>query len=1069
MGESDRKGEASVTVTGLNPDHIYNVRVIAVNQHNFQAPGELMRLRTRRSNAEDRETIGYSPARRQDQDDTPPVPSLSTEPASPLPKSRKERKFLKDRDTIDAQISSNESATNEKKVEALTRELNVLRQEINEATSQLLQIEEEHKIVEAAHIEELEAVKKKKKEEESARNQTRTEITALNKMKLQAEAARTKKANELKAKEAEIVDLQDDIQRWEDDRATTMLRLESLQKNACEADEKAAALEEASRKTIEEQQAAITTLEEEIRELVTSIKSTEAHDPAENDGVSGNDMALVPTGVDREWEQRRKMLHQRYIRAGNAFKAAEDEFFRSIDAVNSWHSAARSSLSGSTPTAYDFQPGMHGQPMPAKKTKHRRNRNRKSRSQTVSNSSQSQLSPEAHAFPDGQVGEQSAFASSARQNQIMPLTPGDPLTPANFRSGNIALDFSGMDDMPFDAPMSPSASALLPTDLFSSHDQDDVLLSRPSNRNSYADSGNYPQSPLSSGSQAASLVSDSSPRGSFQHMPLFPSVPVTLAQATPSASTPLSQVENAATPATKNKFANLFSFKPRPKVNEPPALGTLKSSESRSFPRENNGFASSLAPIGTGRQRSGSGTSWQQGSAQEARRGPSRGEGSNSNFFNPFNPKYDPLEQSKILDPVSPRPSSIASFDVSSFVDAPMDSQNQLPLPSSQVSAAFGWQPYDSSAYPNPNRGLSMFNSPWGSFSANASVTSFSTNNAISTAMDNRWPHSRPITPRLNPIAPIFTSTKIPSTAATAPPSYPPALAITGPNGVSQDSFSIHTGGSSVPSTAGSSLGPSADGSAPKESSLLSRLSKTSAPKFNIGSWKLGRKKDTSSLAGNSETGDETDFEPLPQPPTSAPAVGRSMSLFRKKDTTQSDITDDAEKERDKDAPLETPGSSSSKWGISLYRKKDHSTPTIDAKLSNSLENEPSTDPKSAVSEPSTALIPTKNSAPRFSLAMPTMGRKDRDKEKDKEKEEREKVSKELAKRAKEEEKERKKEKKEKERREKKGKGKLKMEKSESMGSMGTDEGESGLENSMSGMSASVTGGSLRELSSVPE
>ncbi len=46
VGEVGANQEPAIVVTGLKPDHFYNVRVIAVGSNNFQAGSRVVRLRT---------------------------------------------------------------------------------------------------------------------------------------------------------------------------------------------------------------------------------------------------------------------------------------------------------------------------------------------------------------------------------------------------------------------------------------------------------------------------------------------------------------------------------------------------------------------------------------------------------------------------------------------------------------------------------------------------------------------------------------------------------------------------------------------------------------------------------------------------------------------------------------------------------------------------------------------------------------------------------------------------------------------------------------------------------------
>lgn len=476
---------------------------------------------------------------------------------------------------------------------------------------------------------------------------------------------------------------------------------------------------------------------------------------------------------------------------------AEDEYNRSVEAVNYWQ-IRRATTSAENP--------------PAKKSKNRRNRNRKSRSHTLSNGSNTAVyGPQ---FPDpsaflGNVHYQrtfdQAFSSASADNSI----------PA-------VVGMDGDMDLSMDGPLSPAASALLPSNLFSHED----LIISPGNskRNSYVDANTLPQSPLSSGSPSNSLIS--SPRSSFHHMPSYPSLPDNLPidgeQIEPASSVELGL-------SGTRKFVNLFNFtRQRGKTLplDPPGLGSLKPSETRSFPRE---FAGpSLAPIGTGRSRSGS-HNWIGTSFLDSKRGitkTTQDNGLGSKTFNPFNPKYDPLEPSRFLEPVSPRPSSVASFE------------GHLPLPGSDVTAMFGWPTTTSGRAPTHSHKLSLLSNPWSGFqslSANASLTSLMPHTG---GHENQQPQTRPVTPKLNPAAPAFERPMV----RDQQPSFESAH---------DSASSIHADTSSLQSLDGTTSLESAS----TKDSLFTRLS---APKF----WMkkegttgfFGRKRDHAS-----ETGEDAD------------------------------------------------------------------------------------------------------------------------------------------------------------------------------------------------------------------
>lgn len=177
--------------------------------------------------------------------------------------------------------------------------------------------------------------------------------------------------------------------------------------------------------------------------------------------------------------------------------------------------------------------------------------------------------------------------------------------PPGFAPGPF-LDFSMEDDDMDDdelralmagAPLSPSAAALLPSNIFTDdeHEDDDEdeassPVSHPAATSPFppmqtASPAQEPQSPTSA--RSGSLFS--SPQGSQQHLP-FPPFPSNDESERRSINSGYfsSPAPAHGQPATQ-KLANLFSFqrgKPQNGLDEPPQLGSLKHGQSQSFPRQ---------------------------------------------------------------------------------------------------------------------------------------------------------------------------------------------------------------------------------------------------------------------------------------------------------------------------------------------------------------------------------------------------------------------------------------------------------------------------------------------------
>ncbi|KAI5785922.1 hypothetical protein EDC01DRAFT_195301 [Geopyxis carbonaria] len=496
----------------------------------------------------------------------------------------------------------------------------------------------------------------------------------------------------------------------------------------------------------------------------------------------------------------------------------------------------------------------------SKKPKQRRSRNRKGRPQMISPTfSNGMSSSPFFNFANGTVTSPMEIPEIDTTGPIMELSGG--------------------------APMSPTANALLPSNLFSLEDNSpsppaaspisEEILSR--NSAFDAASFNAPQSPLSSGSVSTS------PRSSFNHIPLFSNLsgprevdgenlePITgmspIGSNRPLGASAASESENADSSANGGRrFVRLLSSsfnRQRGKTMpfDGPPVGSLRSSESHSFPKKDS---VGLDPIGT-RRRSGSYGSWTNGF--DFLHGTSKGKiplqrtnsqaSRHSAGFNQFNPSLDLADQNKLFDvPVSPRPSSISSFD------------NPLPAPSSDASAAFGWPTHDTMDASRNNRIGILGNNQWADFRTGRISRSRPVSRPISPINNNSTTSlsllpsqqmggpsvgyfassilgpnmsGRPVTPRLNPTAPTFQSKHSASKSEDV-------------EELSRDSMSIRTN-ISVPSTVGTTASGTSLETVPTKESILARFSKNrkgSTSKFNIGWKKTKRDESEDEAAENS-------------------------------------------------------------------------------------------------------------------------------------------------------------------------------------------------------------------------
>lgn len=345
VGESEKRGETSVTVTGLNPDHLYNVRVIAANSHNFQAPGQLIRLRTRRKSASSADA-GVSNLSGKAADPSEDIPSIqpSLEPSSPHTHTHNHhhhhhsnsshqlsRRAARERRSSPAvelqnqqhtQNASSFPAEDQHSVESLTAALEIVRRDIDDTEAQLLHTEEEFRAAELVLRVELDLLKEKKNEEDSSRQKLRSETRTLEEAKRAAEALRTKTDKGLRSKEDEIQKMRDDSSRWDEERIAALERVEELTQEARSSKEHAQSTERELSEEMKETQRSIAEMEEEIRALVGSIKASEAQkeqwkieEEAESARIAEDEKE------EREWRIRQRKLETRYVNVYNSYQA----------------------------------------------------------------------------------------------------------------------------------------------------------------------------------------------------------------------------------------------------------------------------------------------------------------------------------------------------------------------------------------------------------------------------------------------------------------------------------------------------------------------------------------------------------------------------------------------------------------------------------------------------------------------------------------------------------------------------------------------------------------------------
>lgn len=677
-------------------------------------------------------------------------------------------------------VDSNQSGET---MHELTEKFETIRVETEEIMAQQLRDKEEFEVHMKDLTKERDEKKNLLKEKERASERLKREVHQSEQTSRQAQARRAQKEKVLRDKRAEITKVHEDMIRWKKEIEDMKTQQEAWDKEQVKIQEEKETEVLKLQETIEGHQTALLALEEDIRIKGLHIKDLEEERQkllgTEDDDVS-KEQDEKDKQEDLEWEstERNWVLtlnnHSHQLRHIETVIHQQQSNLAALTAQQ----AANPIMYHANSSGVDFDhPGGQG------KAKSRRPRNRKSRTSTIS-------SPVA-AHPIGDSPYPSASAYNNLNNTTSPLWAPGPYIDMNNDNGFVPISEQvGMSDeevrqLTAGAPLSPTAHALLPSNIFDT--EDDPPSPRPgSTRGSFGPSffgagyENDLPSPDSS-SRSASLMS--SPQNSAHNLAIYgvSGRDSRSENDRRSLNSPRADFGAIGSPPpaseqpTSSRLGNLLNFsRSRGKTmqEDGPALGSLKQGQSQSFPRSTD--EPDVAAIRSRRisfSSPGWGMPFLRGSAtgEPSTAGnapaPARNLGARSRRgFNMFSSSTDDTGAYSERDPSSPRPLSIASSD--------------LPRPSTD-SAPFGWGPaHDNVINRNSPLATNWSHTPAPTWSRNPSRRP-SLQHGSTTALtalgkddgsfpDNQTspppgvgvigtrPSSSHVTPKLNPAAPAF-------------------------------------------------------------------------------------------------------------------------------------------------------------------------------------------------------------------------------------------------------------------------------------------------------------------------
>ncbi|KAL1612634.1 hypothetical protein SLS60_000863 [Paraconiothyrium brasiliense] len=705
--------ETSVTIENLQPDHHYVIRIVTLNAANFQAPSIPIRLRT--LPAESEQFYGTGPqkeirdgAQGDDYNPTPIIrpnknlvdfivpsttaPAMTREHSNSVSRHRRSepgRRNSPASGTAEQARAAQEAADSQETIKQLTEKLDSLRRELEDMEKQIQDEEQEFIMQKALLVEKRDEKKASLKEKEDASRDLRKEVAILERANASAQAKRSNQERLLQKKEAERRKLKDDMAKWEREAGELRTAAEGIQKDRTKYE----ALSETRIKELkgkhEEELQTNKSLEDVIREKGIQIKTLEEERKLLEDGedVSDAQDGAETEAEDRRWMELYSSLQQRYAEAWQQFNEAEHINKEASARLAYLQQRRMSQPQVMSVTAPEF--------VPARRNSGVRSRPLSMREPLTSANLGGFIPSTAAPFNSG-----IASTSPSYKNPTPYFNPvnGMALPPPSAHTSSFSQ--ADIESLTGGAPMSPTAGALLPSGLFGDGMTDDGMTDEedpgpplpsldpsPNLRHVLPGLGapgtleqvQSPSSPVSVQSRSPFA----SPRESVGQLGFYPSNENALDSDRRSIRSTSSSFKNPPT----TRFGSLFGLhRQRGKtLDQGPPLGSLKSSQSQSLPRQEH---EDLDPIGTRRRRgSHSGGAWynafipSKAQPEEFSSSPKH-VATRKRAFNMFGTKGDPWLTSTLGSdrPSSPRQGSTKSGEA-----------NVLPRPSTESQTRFGW------------------------------------------------------------------------------------------------------------------------------------------------------------------------------------------------------------------------------------------------------------------------------------------------------------------------------------------------------------------------------------------
>jgi hypothetical protein len=637
----------------------------------------------------------------------------------------------------------------EESLQKLGEKFESIRREMEELQAQIAKDEKEQK----EQMDELGVEKREKRRQQKEKDDTteklKREVNSTDRAMRSAQQRKTQKEKLLREKQSERNRLHEDMAKWEKDIAQMHKR-----RGCFEAERDP--LQDETGERVKELQAEIECLQDglaqdelELKEKGKELKEAEEQRRSLPGGEESEESREQASQMQRDWEAKFHMLQSR-INAVRRRERSQEGYL--VFLRNQLDSAQATALQHPYPSnqanasGVDFDVGGQNQLK-------RRSRNSISMANAPIPSPSTAFAMADRSYPSGGFG-------NSRGNTIPPGFGQLPFVEINNDLAD-PLDEDGIRALTAGAPLSPTATSLLPAGMLDMvDDEPPSSSSRPIRYGTFGQSISPEDDPQSPASSSRSLSIISSPHGSSQHLPFSHYTGENSERRSIREDYGIDSSPSAPPAQTPSRFFPSWLHRGSKATGEPPALGSLKPSQSQSLPRQTD----EAEPFHHKRRISFS-AGWnmfhRNAVAPDIPEGglPSaEGQGLAARRLGMFNSTSSNTNLFAERDPSSPRPVSIASSD--------------MPRPSTDSGSIWAKHPHPSRLWSpegadpwsrNPSRRPSVHGSP-----SMLKTSLAEPDDEILDESEIRQPpsnvgvigtkpsSSKSITQRLNPAAPTF-------------------------------------------------------------------------------------------------------------------------------------------------------------------------------------------------------------------------------------------------------------------------------------------------------------------------